>query len=693
MYSEIAARDAGLDSLQHFANQLEVYHPDCLKCARCGEQLSAMDRRCWKYKKCAVLCLQCRIRLTHCARCRLRVAEDALVHKFDQVPFHVACLTCDKCRCQLRPGDKCGLLDDRLYCIEHYLSCLMMSGFYDPSTDPTEPMSCTERVEATSNDYERPQTIQGRTMEPDSRRSNTCMQTHKHIVHKFDQVPFHVACLTCDKCRCQLRPGDKCGLLDDRLYCIEHYLSCLMMSGFYDPSTDPTEPMSCTERVEATSNDYERPQTIQGRTMEPDSRRSNTCMQTHKHIDNVICPSEANDETGTTRHTGIHGTDMLRPEEEPVKNKADSPFLHQSLNRRSASVPIPQKHDNLVSSSAADSLYPDEELIEMDDMAPIAITAASASLLSTESPFVTAENSGHSIDSSTSSGCSVHSKSKRIRTSFTPDQLAILQANFDVEANPDGQELERIANVARLNKRVTQVWFQNARARKKKIECKGLGPFSHLTMNCSAYYLNESNASKEDLVECDEDGHPQSQNHSHSGEQLASFLYDPFSSIKPMTFPCGLIDFPSIPIPPASFLHPFVNIAPADLEQHLSNGFNEITYPNDRSNSSLTCPRYLHSKVPEFVLKDMGIQVIYPVSRSLSGETAMTKAFAENSMSAHHWFVSTFHVAVQKGPCGAYRASQHNLWSELFLSNTIRHTSPLLIRRGYSNPDGNIIFG
>lgn len=64
---------------------------------------------------------------------------------------------------------------------------------------------------------------------------------------------------------------------------------------------------------------------------------------------------------------------------------------------------------------------------------------------------------GHSVDSSTSSGCSAHSKSKRIRTSFTPDQLAILQANFDIEANPDGQELERIANVARLNKRVTQV--------------------------------------------------------------------------------------------------------------------------------------------------------------------------------------------------------------------------------------------
>lgn len=48
-------------------------------------------------------------------------------------------------------------------------------------------------------------------------------------------------------------------------------------------------------------------------------------------------------------------------------------------------------------------------------------------------------------------------RSKRIRTSFTLQQTSILQANFENEANPDGQELERIAHAACLNKRVTQV--------------------------------------------------------------------------------------------------------------------------------------------------------------------------------------------------------------------------------------------
>lgn len=72
----------------------------------------------------------------------------------------------------------------------------------------------------------------------------------------------------------------------------------------------------------------------------------------------------------------------------------------------------------------------------------------------------------------TGCGSSLQSKSKRVRTTFTEDQLSILQTHFQIDSNPDGQDLERIATITGLSKRVTQVWFQNSRARQKKYMIK-----------------------------------------------------------------------------------------------------------------------------------------------------------------------------------------------------------------------------
>jgi len=48
-------------------------------------------------------------------------------------------------------------------------------------------------------------------------------------------------------------------------------------------------------------------------------------------------------------------------------------------------------------------------------------------------------------------------KTKRMRTTFTEEQIQVLQANFQIDSNPDGQDLERIAQITGLSKRVTQV--------------------------------------------------------------------------------------------------------------------------------------------------------------------------------------------------------------------------------------------
>ena len=59
-------------------------------------------------------------------------------------------------------------------------------------------------------------------------------------------------------------------------------------------------------------------------------------------------------------------------------------------------------------------------------------------------------------------------KTKRIHITFSEEQLQVLQANFQLNSNPSGQDVERIALITSVSKRVTQVWFQNSRDRQKK---------------------------------------------------------------------------------------------------------------------------------------------------------------------------------------------------------------------------------
>lgn len=83
-------------------------------------------------------------------------------------------------------------------------------------------------------------------------------------------------------------------------------------------------------------------------------------------------------------------------------------------------------------------------------------------------------------------------KAKRVRSSFTEEQLQILQANFRIESNPDSQELNRIAITAGVSRRVAQVWFQNARARQKKQQLYSSQSSRSINSNgyCKYMYIN-----------------------------------------------------------------------------------------------------------------------------------------------------------------------------------------------------------
>ncbi|KAF8797051.1 LIM/homeobox protein Lhx9 like protein [Argiope bruennichi] len=62
-------------------------------------------------------------------------------------------------------------------------------------------------------------------------------------------------------------------------------------------------------------------------------------------------------------------------------------------------------------------------------------------------------------------GTSGTQRTKRMRTSFKHHQLRTMKSYFAINQNPDAKDLKQLSLKTGLNKRVLQVWFQNARAK------------------------------------------------------------------------------------------------------------------------------------------------------------------------------------------------------------------------------------
>merc|ERR1719445_1979306 len=63
-------------------------------------------------------------------------------------------------------------------------------------------------------------------------------------------------------------------------------------------------------------------------------------------------------------------------------------------------------------------------------------------------------------------------KTKRARTSFKHHQLRIMKAHFQINQNPDSRELKMLSQKTNLDKKVLQVWFQNARAKWRRTKAQ-----------------------------------------------------------------------------------------------------------------------------------------------------------------------------------------------------------------------------
>ncbi|XP_031348784.1 protein apterous-like isoform X2 [Photinus pyralis] len=72
-------------------------------------------------------------------------------------------------------------------------------------------------------------------------------------------------------------------------------------------------------------------------------------------------------------------------------------------------------------------------------------------------------------------GMGSNQRTKRMRTSFKHHQLRTMKSYFSINHNPDAKDLKQLSQKTGLPKRVLQVWFQNARAKWRRMMLKQEG--------------------------------------------------------------------------------------------------------------------------------------------------------------------------------------------------------------------------
>ncbi|EEB19660.1 Ultrabithorax, putative [Pediculus humanus corporis] len=236
------------------------------------------------------------------------------------------------------------------------------------------------------------------------------------LVMRARDFVFHVHCFTCTVCNSTLTKGDHFGLRDGAIYCRTHY-------DLGDQSSEITESSSSASSQNLFSHF--------STSSFPSPEFS------HSHNDNnssppipLPPPGPSPPDSDNVIGGGSHKINFF--------NGAPTPTTPRQKGR-----PRKRKPKDLEAMTAN---------LDLND-----------SYLD----FGRGPNTPGSLSSS--------GRSKRMRTSFKHHQLRTMKSYFSINHNPDAKDLKQLSQKTSLPKRVLQVWFQNARAKWRRMMVKQEG--------------------------------------------------------------------------------------------------------------------------------------------------------------------------------------------------------------------------
>nr|CAH8825280.1 unnamed protein product [Trichobilharzia regenti] len=401
-----------------------------------------------------------------CCGCRQPIWDPHLLC-IDHNLWHENCVTCSVCQCLLR--DKCLVRNQKLFCRNDYINQfgIRCKGCNQPirSDDPvlrlytyktTQSMSTQNELleKQASLEFQSTTTIPTTTSEvyqtnDDSDSTMMMMMTTKDSYNLSVVIHyFHVYCFKCCDCNRLLTSGEEYTVRDCMPLCIMDYEKQLL---------DEESQLMCTKLHES----Y-----IQ------------KSVQFEENKNNVNAITHSNSNSNTNDHNFMNRRYINDKIREQYRQNYNSESMDKDIisskehNRLATSIEMKsdmmkQDISDTVSNNNSNANPGDTSLLSDSVLlSDINISAPNSSEDSSkDADRMDDDDELYEMDSDSESG----KNSKRPRTILTANQRRRFKAVFEFNPKPTRKIREALATETGLNIRVVQVWFQNQRAKIKKL--------------------------------------------------------------------------------------------------------------------------------------------------------------------------------------------------------------------------------
>ena len=157
-----------------------------------------------------------------CMGCNKSITDLYYLNVSGQFYWHLGCLNCNLCNCSLQMQNKCYLNDGKFYCIDDYMKIKPNNNNINSNNIINDNYGCMISNKE-NRQLKSDLTCKKCNIQIKSNEYVIKVKNNENIIDSKYLLLFHLNCFLCNECGKQIKTGHKYGLINNKIFCSQHY--------------------------------------------------------------------------------------------------------------------------------------------------------------------------------------------------------------------------------------------------------------------------------------------------------------------------------------------------------------------------------------------------------------------------------------------------------------------------------------